>query len=694
MIFEDGSDTTLAARQLLLSNKDHLNCPHLELLGLPQFLERAQAVRLTRHEKETLVEQATILIDQFYAHLPFKRARYATDPVQRFRLLLAQLDHHPNDRTFHDQMIQAFLRLRDAHTYYGLPAPYRGSFAFLPFRMDCFGEPRHRKFLVTNVLDGFDHPRFGVGAEIILWQGMPLELAIEREADRGFGCNRAARFVRGMKQMTKRDLTLALPPDEYSVVLQYIPYKDGPSKGSPEQFCIALPWSVAMAFLPEIQRVTSRSSLNQSLAELKQLSQILFHRQMMAPAAQANPDAVSRFPQVFDFQYTGGLRQPNGINPQDLRDPANPDKKFGYLRIKTFELDPADENADAFVEEFKRILEQMQQKAPHGLILDVRSNPGGVIAAAERILQLMTPVKIEPARFHFINSQFTRQIAYSMKDAESNVLTEGQKEWHPWVMDLLSSVTSGDFVTAGRTLTDPNLANGEVRCYQGPVTLLIDASCYSATDIFAAGFQDHGIGSIIGVDENTGGGGANRWTHAELLEKLQGVAPHVPLRKLPRDAQIGVAIRRSSRVGRYAGSFLEDEGVKREFAHIATRNDILNNDQDLLAFACSKLGAEPIRSLTIVKAEILEDDGVSLIVETFNLFRIDCFVDGFQQCSFAVHDGVNVFWVPTGGLPFLPPSQIRVESYAKITDELVGVELKLVGNATFKFVSSTAVAAP
>jgi hypothetical protein len=69
-------------------------------------LEQAQSVRLTRRQKETLVEQASLLIDQFYAHLPFKRPRYATDPVQHFRLIRAQLDHYPTDLAFHDQMIR------------------------------------------------------------------------------------------------------------------------------------------------------------------------------------------------------------------------------------------------------------------------------------------------------------------------------------------------------------------------------------------------------------------------------------------------------------------------------------------------------------------------------------------------------------------------------------------------------------
>jgi hypothetical protein len=55
--------------------------------------------------------------------------------------------------------------------------------------------------------------------------------------------------------------------------------------------------------------------------------------------------------------------------------------------------------------------------------------------------------------------------------------------------------------------------------YYGPVVLIIDALCYKPTVIFAAGFQDHEIGPILGTSGNTGDGGANVWPET-LLEQL------------------------------------------------------------------------------------------------------------------------------------------------------------------------------
>ncbi|MFD2350607.1 hypothetical protein ACFSTC_16675 [Nonomuraea ferruginea] len=80
--------------------------------------------------------------------------------------------------------------------------------------------------------------------------------------------------------------------------------------------------------------------------------------------------------------------------------------------------------------------------------------------------------------------------------------------------------------------------------------LITDARCYSATDIFAAGFQDHGIGPVLGVDDNTGAGGANVWTHEllKLLLELPSPAPGSPYRPLPGGAGMRVSVRRTLRV--------------------------------------------------------------------------------------------------------------------------------------------------
>ena len=79
--------------------------------------------------------------------------------------------------------------------------------------------------------------------------------------------------------------------------------------------------------------------------------------------------------------------------------------------------------------------------------------------------------------------------------------------------------------------------------------LVTDAQCYSACDIFAAGFQDHEIGPVLGVEANTGAGGANVVTHEELRTEWTSGA----LKQLPKGVQMRVALRRCLRVGSWMG---------------------------------------------------------------------------------------------------------------------------------------------
>ena len=116
--------------------------------------------------------------------------------------------------------------------------------------------------------------------------------------------------------------------------------------------------------------------------------------------------------------------------------------------------------------------------------------------------------------------------------------------------------------------------------------LITDALCYSTTDIFAAGFQDHGIGPILGTHANTGAGGANVWTHS-LLKLL--LPNHPSISSLPKNATFRVSIRRTTRVGKNIGMPLEDLGVVPDHIHHMTKNDLLNKNADLIEKAASIL---------------------------------------------------------------------------------------------------------
>jgi C-terminal processing protease CtpA/Prc len=306
-----------------------------------------------------------------------------------------------------------------------------------------------------------------------------------------------------------------------------------------------------------------------------------------------------------------------------MQTPSGP---FGYIRLRTFA--PENGDVDAAVAEFGRLLTLMP---PQGLILDVRGNGGGIIYFGERILQMLTPRRITPESFHFMATPLTYRMA-------------GAIDWlSEWRGAIGQAIETGSTFSQGFPVTPPESCNDTGQIYQGPVVLVTDALCYSTTDIFAAGFQDHEIGRIVGVHNNTGAGGANVWDH-QLLQALLAGANN-PFVALPANASMRTAVRRSTRVGARSGVPLEDLGVVPDIRYAMTRNDVLNNNEDLIAFCAAVLSNDMDRQVlrinTSGKAPFRE-----LTLESENLDRVDIFVDGRPVLSQDVKDGTVIVKLP------------------------------------------------
>jgi C-terminal processing protease CtpA/Prc len=249
-------------------------------------------------------------------------------------------------------------------------------------------------------------------------------------------------------------------------------------------------------------------------------------------------------------------------------------KAYGYIRIWRFAKNSG--GPSQFVSEFVELLRQTPRD---GLIIDIRNNPGGKIVAGERILQTLTGRRIEPELFQFRNTRLNLQICIAGGD-------DVDDDFRRWIPSIRQGLRTGDVYSAGFPKTARRLFNPMDRQYKGPVVLITNALSYSAADIFAAGFQDHGIGRILGVHRTTGAGGAQSWFHGNL-SNLE--LPNSPYRDLPELAGLKFALRRSLRVGRNAGKVLEEFGVEADEVHELTRNDVLYGDVDLIAKAISML---------------------------------------------------------------------------------------------------------
>lgn len=228
----------------------------------------------------------------------------------------------------------------------------------------------------------------------------------------------------------------------------------------------------------------------------------------------------------------------------------------------------------------------------------------GKRSAGERLLQVLTPRAIEPCRFHFLNSTRTEQITRR----------RGFTGWH---MSIAQSVETGAEYSQGLPLLPLTSYNDIGQQYQGPVVLITDALCYSTTDIFAAGFQDNGIGPILGIDENTGTGGANVWEYP-LIAQLLRRSEH-----LPGKASLRFAVRRVTRIGKATGLPLEDLGVIPDKMHEFTRDDVLDRNVDLIAHAGRLLAAMPRQRLTATRV-----DAVTVRIESSNIDCVNVFLQG------------------------------------------------------------------
>ena len=601
---------------------------------MPQFRTGIEADALTIDQRRTLVEQATALIDGLYVHLLHKRAMYAVDPSQRLRLLehrLARL----TDAQFHAELLRVFVELRDLHTNYILPAPYQGPFAFLGILLEEFYDGGQPRWLVSKVFDNLTgDPNLVAGVEVTHWNGAPIELAVARVADREAGSNQAARTARGVENMTLRSFALSAPPDEDWVDLRY--------KAGRTFHEARLPWRVfdSSSDVFAFGGGSGEGSLMHLVAPARHAvgldlrTEVVRHvkKALFAPGVAREEKRVAKSkgaPAATQEQQAEGIIPTTRPDELKARTVTTSKGTFGHLRIFTFSMKDVPEVEDdisAFLEEVARLLSLMP---PEGLIVDVRGNGGGYVVAAEFLLQYLTPRRIQPEPMQFIS---TRRAAELCGKIDS--LAE-------WLSSIEESTETGAQYSSALPLYPEDLVNSVGQLYHGPVVLITDALCYSATDIFSAGFADHEIGSVLGVDDNTGAGGANVWTHADLRSEWPGG----PFTELPGGAEFRVALRRCLRVGKRWGQPVEDLGVIPDVRHKLTRRDLLESNVDLMEKAGALLAKGTPRRLD-VSVGTRTATAVTLTVTSLAVNSLDVYVNNRPALSTPVVDGTTTVEVP------------------------------------------------
>src|SRR5215217_7161693 len=595
-------------------------------VALRDFLPTAGT--LTLEERRLLVEQALVLLEQNFVHLPLKAAMHAVNPVQRLRLLRVRLERQTSETMdrewlFHAELSGIFHSVRDLHTNYLLPSPFAGKVAFLPFRVEeYFDDAGTSHYVVAGVVQGFSAPGFGPGAEVTHWGGIPIDRAVDLNAARFAGSNAAARHSRGVQSLTVRPLVIHLPPDEEWVTVSYVG-TDGAEHELRQAWLVTENLPPFVGDLNQVSTTAACLGVDLDGDEASRARTLLFAPQVAGQAQAGESPALTSSPAAVGQDVPTSM--PGVFRARSVETASG---IFGHLRIFTFSVnDPVE-----FVEEFARLVGLLPAE---GLILDVRGNGGGHIFASEFTLQTLTPRRITPEPVQFIATPLNLRICRKHKDNPTNQIDLG-----PWFRSLDQATETGATFSAAVPITPQEGANNIGQQYEGPVVLITDARCYSATDIFSAGFQDHEIGPILGVDDNTGAGGANVWTHG-LLKALRDIPPdaETPYAALPRQADMRVSIRRTLRVGKRAGTPVEDLGVRCDVRHEMTRRDVLENNVDLLDAAGALLAGQTVRRLRLTPS--LAGGTLTLQLTTGGIDRVDVYVDGRPRGSSDVSDGAT-----------------------------------------------------
>lgn len=547
------------------------------MVPLAEFLKSAERTsHLSREHRLRIVEQALLLLDMNYVHLPLKQAMHAINPIQRLKLLKYRLDTKGSElepvMQFHHRILEIFASLRDVHTAYFLPTPFADQIAFLPFLVEQYFEPdgkggRTENFLITRVLDqmleknsldGSSAVFFEPGVEALCWNGVPIRRVIELNGESQAGSNPEARLARGLDNLTVRPLDTSLPPDEKWVDLTY-------RTKAGEVFSMRFQWWVY-----DSKTKTGRAKVTEEKRAAVDVKKTKINQFKKTFFARPHPIKVRAFKENLDAE---------------TRTVAGRD--YGYIRLYSFDVKDSREVIDQFVNEVRRII-TAPDFPQEGLIIDVRGNPGGTIRAGERLLQLFTPRRIKPEPFQFINTPLNLEICRRAPKG---------KDLFRWADSIAESVKTGATYSMGFPLQPESWCNEIGQVYYGPVILITDALSYSTTDIFAAGFQDHKIGEILGTSGNTGAGGANLWYYYQLVEAL-GKNAAARFKPLPRDTSFQLAMRRSVRVGDHEGRPLEELGITPDFRHYITKTDLMNRNSDMVRRAARILATRPLYHLS------------------------------------------------------------------------------------------------
>lgn len=523
---------------------------------------------LTRAEQEKTLELTHLVYDEIYAHTEMKTAFYANpalDPVPRLRALGAG-----DTKNLLKALSRITIDLRDLHQSVHWPRPYGCLRSFIPVQLGFFSYvPFDRKIAVRQVLaDRLKSKPLKVRMSRVLARLEPGDVVqkidgqdawglLRNAAYYGAGANEDAYLNNGLFALffhshaeqplpLRNGVTLEVMKPDGRVEKIPIPYlartgwqceKPAGEDWGAEPQALARP-------LPTFTRLHPRA------AELRRigLASVVLSKEL--PGYQISAEPTIGFGHI---QRAG--------------------KTFGYLRIEEFT--PQKEMSLALTE-IERILGDFES-GTEGLVIDVRSNPGGIYG--DNLTQYFSAKQVEPQTEELRASPSMLRLIKDLREADPEDL------FAKFVDSMERAIAQGRRFTDRLPIATDQELNGRGRKYTHPVIVLTDPACYSYCDYFSASMQDHEAAEIwIENGRHTGGGGSTLVDYSELVAFAPSVFP-----PFSAEQNMGIAISTGYRTGSKAGVSIENLGADADRVYWTTHRDLVESDRDLLDALSARL---------------------------------------------------------------------------------------------------------
>ncbi len=530
-----------------------------EFMSLDKARKELVIPSYSAEQRQTLLDQSELVLNELFVHRDIKMLHFGKEANSRAQMeSIKQNLLTLTDDQLHESFSKAFAGLHDLHTNFFSPSPFGCGAVFVPLQFESVKSGNKTIVVVSKIikLKGELAEGIEVKDRVLEYNGLPIEKALNLLKPFSGGANQDAMRSRALELLSFKSLMSenGLPKeDTLKLKLQNekgVYEKEIPWQSILETECIE-PQNAKHTYDAKAGKTKFFDGLKQGSNDYQERYNTLFGTPKLVPNVKLVAGG-NEFEEIFDV---GFLNSAKG--------------KVGYIRLKTFHWKNRNLDTPTVIDGIRRVIEVAFADTA-GLVVDVRSNPGGNIVFAEKLLQLFSAQQIEPSTFRMLANPLNEEIFLKANEGENR-----------WSKEIRRSINAKEHYTTPMTITAPSEANRIGQVWFKPTVVLTDSNCFSACDMFTAGMQDAKAATIIGMNRTTGGGGANVMEYT-TFQSVMGDNLDNPFKELSFNQNMRVAWRQVVRSGAHQGDLIEDTGVLSDIVVPLKLEDIGTGSKELL----------------------------------------------------------------------------------------------------------------